>query len=68
MENMKNKYDNLGNIMLNTGGRAKTYENLNKSANEFIQATARRRIKRFQDQISKIDTTISNRPQKRFNN
>ena len=48
--------------MLNTGGRAKTYENLNKSANEFIQATARRRIKKFQDQISQMDTR-SNKPQ-----
>ena len=51
MENMKNKYDYLGNLMSTRN------ENLqNKAGDNYIQTAARKRIKRFQDQISEMDT------------
>jgi hypothetical protein len=54
MQAARKKYNKIGEMMMPKS--FDSFDKTNSSANEFIQTTARKRMKKFQDQISHLDT------------
>jgi len=54
MQAARKKYNKIGEMMMPRS--FDSFDKTNSSANEFIQTTARKRMKKFQDQISHLDT------------